>query len=85
MIEAETSIFSVNETHADKMNVKNNNILEESRLRMFPSKEGKYCTLVSSSLLAPITTYTKPGGNMIGIIGPLVGRIIRKIEDKYGR
>ena len=42
MKEADAAIFSVNETHADKMNAKNNNVLEKSRQRMFQSKEGQY-------------------------------------------
>ena len=67
------------------MNVKNNKVLELSQWRMFQSKEGQYCNLVSSSSLAPITKYTKPGGNMMGISGSLVSCMRRRIEDKYGR
>ena len=85
MKEADADIFSVNETNADKMNVKNNTILEKSRRRMFQSTEGQYCNLVSSSSPAPITSYTKPGGNMMGITDALIDRIRRKIEDKYGQ
>ena len=85
MKEAEASIFCINETHADKMNVKNNKVLETSRRRSFNHKEGEYCTVVTSSSMAPITGYTKPGGNMMGIIGPLISRVRRKIDDKYGR
>ena len=72
MKKADADIFSINETHADKMNVKNNKVLELSRRVLFQSKEGQYCNLVSSSSLAPITKYTKLGGNMMGISGPLV-------------
>ena len=77
MKEADADIFCINETHADKMNSKNNAVLESSRRRMFQSKEGQYCNLVSSSSMAPITKYTKPGGNMMGITGILVSRIKR--------
>ena len=59
MKEANADIFCINETHADKMNAKNNRVLESSRRRMFQSKESQYCNLVSSSLIAPITKYTK--------------------------
>ena len=79
--EVDADIFSVNETHADKMNAKNNMVLESSQQRMFQSKEGQYCNFVSSSSLAPITKYTKPGGNMMGISGPLVTRMRRQVED----
>ena len=85
MTEVKASIFRINETHADKMNVKNNKVLETSRQRSFNHKEGEYCSVVTSSSMAPITGYTKPGGNMMGIIGPLISRVRRKIDDKYGR
>ena len=85
MKEADAVMFSVNKTHADKMNTTNNNVLEKSQQKIFQSKEGQYCKIVSSSSLAPISSYTKPGGNLMGITGPLVGRIRRKIKDKYGR
>ena len=78
MKEADASIFGVNITHAAKMNAKKNNVLEMSQRKMFQSKEVKYCKLVFSLSLAPITSYTKLGGNLMGITGPLVGRIRRK-------
>ena len=84
MKEADADIFCINETHANKMNAKNNRVLESSWRRMFRSKESQYCTLVSSSPIAPITTYTKPEGNLMGITGPLGSRMRRRIEDKYG-
>ena len=79
------SIFYVNKIHAGKMNAKNNNILEMSQRKMFQSKEGQYCKIVSSSSLAPIITYNKSKINLMGITGLLVDRIRRKIEDKYGQ
>ena len=84
MKEADADIFSVNKTHAGKMYVKNNKVLETSQRRIFQSTDGQYCSIVSSSSLAPITSYTKPGGNMMGITDPLIGCIGRRIEDKYG-
>ena len=85
MKEAEADIFCINESHANKMNSKNNTVLESSRQKMFQLKEGQYCNLVSLSSMAPITKYTKPGGTMMGITGPLISRIRRRVEDKYGR
>ena len=35
MKEADTANFSVNKTHADKMNTKNNTVLKMSRQKMF--------------------------------------------------
>ena len=35
--------------------------------------------------MAPITKYTKPGGNMMGISSPLISWIQQRVEDKYGR
>ena len=85
MKEVDADSFSINETHADKMNVRNNRVLESSRRRMFQSKESQYCNLVSLSSIASITKYTKPGRNMMGISGPFVSRMRRWIQDKYGR
>ena len=84
MKEADADIFCIIKTHADKMNAKNNRVLESSCRRMFQSKERQYCNLVSSSSIAPITKYARPGGNMMGISGPLVSRMRRQIKDKYG-
>ena len=85
MKEADADFFCINETHADKMNAKNNRVLESSRRGMFKSKESQYCNLFSLSSIAPITKYTKPGGNLMGICGPLVSRMRIRIKDKYGR
>ena len=82
---ADADIFSINETQADKMNVKNYTVSEKSQQRIFQSTEGQYCSIATSSSLVPITGYTKPGGNMMGITGPLIGCIRRRIEDKYGQ
>ena len=60
--EADANIFSINEIHADKMNAKNNKVLESSRRMLLQSKEGQCCNLVLLSSLPPITKYNKPGG-----------------------
>lgn len=85
MKDAEPRIFAINETHTDKMNVRNNTVLTKSRKKLFQPKDGNYYSIVSSSSLAPIIKYTKPSWNMMGITGPLVCCIRRSIEDKYGR
>ena len=46
MKEANASIAGINERYTDKMNAKNNNVLEQSRRKMFQSKEGQYCITV---------------------------------------
>jgi hypothetical protein len=43
------------------------------------------CKIAHSLLVAPVLTFTKPGGNMVGITGSLVGRIRDTITDPYGR
>jgi hypothetical protein len=43
------------------------------------------CRIVHSSSNAPVLNFTKPGGNLIGITGPLVGRVRDTITDPYGR
>ena len=61
MEKADADIFSINKFHANKMNTKNNKVLEMSQRRMFQSNEGQQCNLVSLSSLAPITSYTNRG------------------------
>ena len=85
MKEAEASIFAFNETHGDDLNAKHNSLVYKAKNRIFNHTDGKFCQTVTSSSNAPITSFTKPGGNMMGINGPLVGRLQRKISDKYGR
>ena len=55
MMAADVRLYSVNEIHTDKMNAKHNNVLEKSQRKMFQSKEGQYCKIVSSSSLTLIT------------------------------
>jgi hypothetical protein len=43
------------------------------------------CKIVHSSSTAPVLNFTKPGGNLVGITGSLVGRIRDTITDPYGR
>jgi hypothetical protein len=43
------------------------------------------CKIVHSSSIAPVINFTKPGGNLVGITGSLVGRIRETITDPYGR
>jgi hypothetical protein len=45
----------------------------------------KDCKIVHSSLTAPVLTFTNPGGNLVGMTGPLVGRVRDTITDPYGR
>jgi hypothetical protein len=43
------------------------------------------CKLVHSSSNAPVINFTKPGGNLVGITGSLVGKVRETITDPYGR
>jgi hypothetical protein len=43
------------------------------------------CKIVHSSSTASVLNFTKPGGNMVGITGSLVGRVRDTITDPYGR
>ena len=84
MEEAEASIFAFDETHGDGLNARHNSLVFKAKNRIFNHTDGKFCQTVTSSSNAPITSFTKPGGNMMCINGPLVGRLQRKINDKYG-
>ena len=85
MNKTEADIFTFNETHYDKTNPVARKALTKSMNRLYKKKNGHYCTVVTSSSIAPVTTFTKPGGNLMGITGALTGRIRERIDDKYGR
>ena len=65
MKEPEASIFAINETHGDDLNARNNSILAKSKNRIFNHKDGHYCQTVTLLSQVPVTSFTKPGGNMM--------------------
>ena len=77
-------IFTFNETHGDESNAVARRALRLSKHRMWRENNDD-CKIVHSSSIAPVLTFTKPGGNMVGITGSLVGRIRDTITDPYGR
>ena len=83
MHEVEADIFTFNETHGDDQNPLARQALKKSRQRIYKGKE--HCRITTSSSSAPVTNFSKPGGNMVGVTGPLSGRVRKRIDDKYGR
>jgi hypothetical protein len=77
-------IFTFNETHGDESNATARRVLRLSKQRMWKDNN-EDCKIVHSSSTAPVLNFTKPGGNMVGITGSLVGRIRDTITDPYGR
>jgi hypothetical protein len=82
--QASADIFTFNETHGDKLNATARKALRLSKQRMWKDNN-EDCKIVHSSLNAPVINFTKPGGNLVGIMGSLVGRIRETITDPYGR
>jgi exonuclease III len=82
--QARADIFTFNETHGDESNATARRVLRLSKQRMWRDNNEE-CKIVHSSSKAPVLHFTKPGGNMVGITGPLVGRIRETITDPYGR
>jgi hypothetical protein len=77
-------IFTFNETHGDESNALARRVTRMSKQRMWKDNN-EDCKIVHSSSTAPVLTFTKPGGNMVGITGSLVGRIRNTITYLYGR
>jgi hypothetical protein len=73
--QAGADIFMFNETHGDESNAIARRALRLLKQRMWRETNEDY----------KIVNFTKPGGNMVGITGPLVGRIRETITDPYGR
>jgi hypothetical protein len=82
--QAGADIFTFNETHGDESNAVARRALRLSKQRMWRDNN-EDCKIVHSSSTAPVINFTKPGGNMVGITGSLVGRIRDTITDPYGR
>ena len=82
--QAGADIFTFNETHGDESNATARRALRLSKQRMWRDNN-EDCKIVHSSSTAPVTNFTKPGGNLVGITGQLVGRIRTTITDPYGR
>jgi hypothetical protein len=82
--QASADIFTSNETHQDELNAIARKALRLSKQRMWKDNS-KDCKIVHPSLNAPVLNFTKPGGNLVGITGSLVGRIKETIIDPYGR
>jgi hypothetical protein len=82
--QAGADIFAFNETHGDESNSTARRVLRLSKQQMWRDNN-EDCKIVHSSSTAPILTFTKPGGNLVGITGALVGRIRETITDPYGR
>ena len=78
------SIFTFNETHGDDLNPLTKNILRKSQHRIWTKQQG-HSHVITSSSKAAVAGFTKPGGNMVGIIGNLCGRVREQIRDDYGR
>jgi exonuclease III len=82
--QAGADIFTFNETHGDESNATARQVLRLSKQRMWRDNNEE-CKIVHASSKAPVLNFTKPGGNMVGITGALVGRIRETITDPYGR
>ncbi|OEU18182.1 hypothetical protein FRACYDRAFT_236453 [Fragilariopsis cylindrus CCMP1102] len=82
--QAGADIFTFNETHGDESNALARRALRLSKQRMWRNNN-EDCKIVHSSSTAPVLSFTKPGGNLVGVTGSLVGRIRETITDPYGR
>ena len=82
--QAGADIFMFNETHGDESNATARRVTRMSKQRMWKDNN-EDCKIIHSSSTAPVLNFTKPGGNMVGITGSLVGRIRDTITDPYGR
>jgi hypothetical protein len=81
--QAGAGIFTFNETHGDETKAVARQALRLSKQRMWRDNNEE-CKIVHPSSRAPVLRFTKPGGNLVGITVPLVGRIRETITDPYG-
>jgi exonuclease III len=82
--QAGADIFTFNETHGDESNAVARIALRLSKQRTWRGYN-EDCIIVHSSSTAPVLTFTKPEGNMVGITGSLVGQIRDTTTNPYRR
>ena len=73
-------IFGFVETKLDCQQSKVQELFHSQKRKVWP-----HCKLQSSSSSAPWHSLYKPGGTLLGVTGPLVGRVKRSISDELGR
>ena len=79
MKKAEATIFAFNETHRDEINAQNNSLLTKSKNRIFNHKDYLYYQTVTSPSQAPVTSFARSRGKMMGIQDPLVGHMQQRV------
>jgi zinc-binding in reverse transcriptase/Endonuclease/Exonuclease/phosphatase family len=78
--EIKADIFGIAETQLHCRSPSVQSIVQSCKRRIW-----EHCKLVSCSSDEEWPTTRKPGGTLIGVTGPLAGRVIRSDVDKYGR
>ena len=73
-------VFGFAETKLDCRNQSIGSLIHRQKKKIWP-----HCKVVSSSSILPWHSTSKPGGVMLGITGPMVGRIRNTLDDDLGR
>ena len=79
-----STIFTFQETHGDKLNLKSNGLMHKSARKVWRDQHC-FCSIATASTSSHVDTFSKAGGVMAGVTGDLHGRIRSKIEDVFGR
>ena len=73
-------VFGFAETKLDCRNSKEKSLIQRNK-----NKVWSHCRISTGSSDLPWHALTKPGGVMLGITGPLVGRLRKTVDDALGR
>ena len=73
-------VFGFAETKLDCRNQSIGSLIHRQKKKIWA-----HCKVVSSSSILPWHSTSKPGGVMLGITGPMVGRIRNTLDDDLGR
>jgi hypothetical protein len=82
--QAGADIFTFTETLGDESNATARRVTRLSKQRMWKDNS-EDCKIIHSSSIASVLNFTKPGGNMVDITSPLVGRIRKMVRIHDGR
>ena len=59
-------------------------VVRQSKHQIWKQNNG-FSVVHTSPSQAQVKGFTKPGGNIVGILGSLVGRICSRVDDSYGQ
>ena len=81
----QANIFMANETCLDTTKSNVRALTKQVSAQYWRSFYNRPYLIHSTSSVCPSRTFSKPGGNLIGLVDNITGRFLTRISDPYGR